>query len=124
MREKGLGKVEHAAQTDIEDRVIVLGLNIKQANRLRDPGVIDENIDGSKILDDLLCHSLTGVFPGHIANVSAVLLAQRSGLFLRRVSFEIQHCYGCAMFREHTRGGVTNTVFSGCAGNDGEFIFQ
>ena len=52
------------------------------------------------------------------------VLAQCSGLLLRIISFKVQQRHGRAVFGENARGRITNTVFSRCAGNDGEFILE
>src|ERR1700722_2743790 len=90
MRNKRLRKIKHPAQANIHYGIIILRFNIHDANWLGNPGVVDQNINSSEILDDLLGHCLAGLFLRHVANVSPMVFPQDGGFLFRRIPFEIE----------------------------------
>src|SRR5580692_13105258 len=79
MRNKRLRKIKHPAQANIHHGIIILRFNIHDADWLGYPGVVDENINASEILDNLLGNSLAKVFLSHVADVAPMFCAQDGG---------------------------------------------
>src|ERR1700722_2745460 len=90
MRNKRLRKIKHPAQANIHHGIIILRFNIHDADWLGNPGIVDQNINSSEILDDLLRDGLAGLFLGHVADESPMVLPQNGGFLFRRIPFEIE----------------------------------
>jgi hypothetical protein len=85
-------------------------LNAHNADGLRNACIIDQNVHGAKILNDLLRHTLALIFVSHIANVTTMGVSDCGGDPLRLLSFKVQERDGSPMFRKKLRRRQSDTL--------------
>ena len=100
-----------------------MGFDPHNPDRLGNAGIIDQNVHGAKIFDDLSRRRFALIFFGYITDVTLMPLSDR-GCDLRRVlPIQIQNSYGRAVLRKKLRRGQSNSLFGRRTGNDGDSIF-
>ncbi len=76
LRDEGLAQVEHAAQVDVQHRVVVLGLDVHDLQRLGDAGVVDEHVDPAEFTNDPLGGAQARLLVDDIAGETEMALAE------------------------------------------------
>lgn len=89
MGDQGLAEVEDSAQVHVHDHIPLLRADLHQLERLRDAGVVDQDVDLAERLEGSLARPLAAVAVGHVAGEAAVPGSQPVRGALRRILVQI-----------------------------------
>ena len=89
-RDRRLAHIERPAQVDVEDGLLVSSLDVHDLQRLRDAGIVDQNVDPAELGDDAVDRGDAGGLVGDVAGKAPMAFADlgRRGLRLRLVEIE------------------------------------
>jgi hypothetical protein len=123
-RQHGLRRVQRAAQAHVEHRVVVPRGDVQRLARLRDAGVVDEDVDAPEPLADLGRGDLARGLVGHVGHQANVPFAQLSSSRAGLGAGQVQDDDACAV-RGHLSGsGETEAVESGAAGDHRDLVLE
>ena len=80
MRRGGVAAMDGAVQTGVDLAVPVVGLGFQEALAYREPGIVDQDVEAAKILDDVVHHGFHGGEIGHVGLVGLGLAPFRDDL--------------------------------------------
>ena len=92
-----LAHVQGAAQVDVEDGVIVLGLDFHDLQWLSNTGVVHQNIDLPPSVFQLRYSGIAGGLVDDVAGDPHMVRPQIGGCRLRCAGVEVENRDGCAM---------------------------
>ena len=110
LRDRGLAHVERAAQVHVQHRVVVLGLDIHEFERLRDAGVVDEHVDPAEFTNDPLGGAQARLLVDDIAGETEMALAE-AGRSVPGLTFvEVQNDDSRTLLGEQASGRQTDSA--------------
>jgi hypothetical protein len=124
VRDEGLAQVEYARHIHVDDALPVFGLDLHQLHRLRDAGIVDEDIDLTEGRDRLLGRALTALEIGNIAAESDVTISQFAGRVLGALCVEVEHRYPRPVLGEQLRRRAADAARACRARDDGILALQ
>jgi len=123
-RQHGLRHVEGAAQADVEHRVVVGGRDVAHLARLRDAGVVHEDVDAAALLECGLGGALARSPVGHVGHEAQVLGPQTRGGAGGVGALQVEDHHARALRGHHAGRGEAQSVEAGTAGYEGHFVCE
>jgi hypothetical protein len=119
-----LRHVQRAAQAHIEDAVVVRAGDLERLDRLRDAGVVDQDVDAAEGLDRLRGGGFAGGLVRNVAHHAQVAVAELRRRRCRLGACEVHDDDPGALRRHLPRGGKAESVDSRAAGDDGYLVLE
>ena len=111
-------QVKRAAQVDVEDAVVARRIDVHDLHRLRDAGVVDQDIDVAERLDARVDGGFALVELGDVANEADMIAAKRGCRLNGGVAVDIENGDAGAVFGEQPCGCKADAVLACSAGNN------
>ena len=108
-----MAQQQYPGEVDIYDPLPTLGVDFQSLHWLGDAGIVDQNINATKLSDNRLDSTFAGFGIGDITAEANMTSPQGRGRLMRCIQVKVENGNACAMRRHQLRGGQTNATTAG-----------